>query len=91
MHEKVMEQVRVDLRTNGGRVEMIAKELAVPIVGVFEQLALPRRDRLLVLAAIAATEVGSDADMQLDDFYLIAAIGMFRDLMSAVKTDKIDV
>jgi hypothetical protein len=91
MHEKVMEQVRTDVRTNGGRIEMIAKELSIPIAGIFETLALPRRDRLLVLAAIAAVEVGSDADMQADDFYLIAAIGMFRDLMSAVKHDKIDV
>jgi hypothetical protein len=91
MHEKVMQQVRIDVRTNGGRIEMIAKELAAPIMVIFETLALPKRDRLLVLAAIAAVEVGSDADMQTDDFYLIAAIGMFRDLMSAENTDKIDV
>jgi hypothetical protein len=76
---KTLEQVREDMRSIGSRMHMIAMELSVPIDGVFATLALSKREKLLVLAEIAAATVGFDSDMTGDDLYFIGAMGTFRD------------
>jgi hypothetical protein len=79
IHQAAVEEVTADLNAGEARLGMVSAELLRPILATFDTLALSKRDRLLVLASICATLIGTDEEMTHDDLYYIAAVGVFRD------------